>query len=185
MPFSKYLTDFMHRIRKGEVEVYNEISLQVELGIYLRENFPEYKVQFERNVSYFGIDKHHVVKREIDIVISNEAAGERYAIELKNPREGQHPIQMFKAAQDIRFLEQLTDKGFRKGYFIMLVHDPLFYESGRKTGIYRFFRGGEVLSGTIEKPTGKPEPPVTLEKSHSILWSDLGGADRYAVVTVG
>ena len=38
------------------VEIYNEFSLQHEMGIYLRSVLSDYKVQFERNVSFFTTD---------------------------------------------------------------------------------------------------------------------------------
>lgn len=48
---------FIDKIRKNEIEVYNEFSLQHELGIFLRSQIKDVKVQFERNVSYFNLDK--------------------------------------------------------------------------------------------------------------------------------
>lgn len=66
------------------IEVYNEFSLQHELGIFLRKKLPEYIVQFERNVEkFFRIED--TIKHEIDIVIYNESKTEKYAIELKFP----------------------------------------------------------------------------------------------------
>ena len=81
---------FLSSIRRGEVEVYNEFSLQHEVGIYLREHFSANKVQFERNVSYFKFNKQKFIKREIDITVFSPDNSELlYAIELKYPRNGQ------------------------------------------------------------------------------------------------
>lgn len=68
----KILNDFCRKIGNGEIEVYNEFSLQHELGIFLRESLNGYKVQFERNVSFFGINSKETVKKEIDISIFDE-----------------------------------------------------------------------------------------------------------------
>ena len=61
------------------VEIYNEFSLQHEMGIYLRSALPNYKVQFERNVSFFTTD-NKTIKKEIDISIFDQSKKEKYAI---------------------------------------------------------------------------------------------------------
>lgn len=81
------IEDFWTCVKDQKIELYNEISLQHELGIFLRSKLPEYKVQFERNVSYFGIYSG-TIKKEIDIVIFSPDRKEKYAIELKYPRNG-------------------------------------------------------------------------------------------------
>ena len=64
------LYEFMHIVKNEEVEIYNEFSLQHELGIFLRNSLKNYKVQFERNTKFFGITG--TTKHEIDIVIYND-----------------------------------------------------------------------------------------------------------------
>ena len=60
---SPFLQKFMKKIQTGEVEVYNEFSLQHELGIYLRNALPNYKVEFERNVKFFqSLPYYHTSK---------------------------------------------------------------------------------------------------------------------------
>ena len=76
MNIQKLLNDFMTLVGIGEIEIYNEFSLQHELGIFLRANLTGYKVQFERNTKFFGVQG--TTKHEIDIVIYNDL--ERYAI---------------------------------------------------------------------------------------------------------
>lgn len=108
MDIVSLLEEFVDLIRNEEVEVYNEFSLQHELGIFLRAKLTGNKVQFERNVKFFGITG--TVKHEIDIVIYNE--NEKYAIELKYPLNGQYPEQMYSFVKDIKFMEQLKEAGF-------------------------------------------------------------------------
>ena len=71
-------------VEAENIEIYNEFSLQHELGIFLRGELGGYFVQFERNVSYFPINSK-TIKKEIDISIFSEDKSERYAIELKHP----------------------------------------------------------------------------------------------------
>ena len=90
------------KLKSGELEIYNEFSLQHELGIIVRNQDNHKLVQFERNVSYFGFNKTEFVKREIDLVVySRHAKQLDYVVELKFPRRGQHPEQMFSFCKDI------------------------------------------------------------------------------------
>ncbi|MBR5983161.1 MAG: hypothetical protein IK025_05520 [Bacteroidales bacterium] len=71
------IQDFLDNVLGGllnDNDVYNEFSLQHELGIYLRKKLPaNYKVQFERNVDeVFGKGVVKSVKKEMDIYIFNE-----------------------------------------------------------------------------------------------------------------
>lgn len=90
------IQDFVQSVALGRIEIYNEFSLQHELGIHLRKQFPDLKVQFERNVSsLFGITSHFT-KKEIDICVHSQDGTQKHsAFELKFPRNGQHPEQMF------------------------------------------------------------------------------------------
>jgi len=81
------IENFFKLVQDRDIEIYNEFSLQHELGIYLRNTITNYKVQFERNVSFFTND-NKTTKREIDISIFNDDKSEKYAIELKHPLNG-------------------------------------------------------------------------------------------------
>ena len=118
----KLLYEFMSMIEDNQIEIYNEFSLQHELGIFLREQLPNYKVQFERNTKYFGIKG--TIKHEIDIVAYNDK--EKYAVELKYPVNGQYPEQMYSFIKDILFMEQLKDDGFDATYSLTVVNDKNF-----------------------------------------------------------
>ena len=100
-----FIEEFFKEAIENNIEIYNEFSLQHELGIFLRNSLPEYKVQFERNISFFGISG--TIKKEIDIVIYND--NEKHAIELKYPVNGQYPETMFSFIKDIIF-ENLKKK---------------------------------------------------------------------------
>ena len=94
------IEQFFDVVESSGIEIYNEFSLQYELGIFLRNKLPGYKIQFERNVSFFTNDTD-TIKKEIDISIFNEDKTEMYAIELKHPLNGQHPEQMYSFVKDI------------------------------------------------------------------------------------
>lgn len=175
MVIEKLIKEFMNLIAEGKVEVYNEFSLQHELGIYLREKMPGYKVQFERNTKFFEIDG--LVKHEIDIVIYD--GNEKHAIELKYPLNGQYPEQMFSFIKDIKFMEQLKENGFESTYCLTLVQDKVFYSGDKKDGIYAYFRSNAPIHGTITKPTGKRDETILVNGSYCIKWETCGEMHFY------
>jgi hypothetical protein len=178
------IQSFFRQVESGSIEIYNECSLQYELGIFLRSaagDGPQ-KVQFERPVGFFGLSRPGFVKKEIDLVLFSPDQADRIAIELKFPRNGQVPEQMFSFCQDIAFVEQLVASGFRAGFFVAAVDDPLFYR-GRADGIYSYFRGGAPLQGRIMKPTGRRDETVDVCGQYTVEWRDAGPL-RYACIQV-
>ena len=198
------ITQFMRLVGEGSIEVYNEFSLQHELGIYLRQCLQEekeeekykYKVQFERNVNFFQKDKtikHKTIKHEIDIVIYDENDdSERYAIELKCPHNGRTPETMYDFVKDIRFMEQLNELGFKKTYCLILVEDKNFYSGkSKEDDIYAYFRARKPLKGRILKPTGKGKnrDGILISGEYVISWqfcisNDKTANRRYCLVEV-
>ena len=178
MNIEQLLNSFMSLVASGEVEVYNEFSLQHELGIFLRAKLTGYKVQFERNTKYFGISG--TVKHEIDIVIYNEF--EKHAIELKYPLNGQYPEQMFSFVKDIKFIEELKAAGFDSTYCLTLVQDKNFYSGQKQDGIYTYFRGEDPVHGSIIKPTGKKDEQLFINGCYFINWKNCAEMKYYVVV---
>lgn len=180
MNIETLLNEFMHQVSSNQFEIYNEFSLQHELGIFLRENLCKYKVQFERNADYFGIDKTETVKHEIDVVVFSDDKSEKYAIELKYPRAGQYPEQMFAFIKDINFTEQLKEHGFNNTYCLTLVDNSSFYscDGKRSDGIYSYFRCGNTIHGDVEKPTGKNKYTLTINGSYNVDWKSLNDGEK-------
>ena len=175
---------FLRHVLIGGVEIYNEFSLQHELGIFLRSNLPEYRVQFERNISFFAQNKRNFTKRELDIAVYSPDKKElKMAIELKFPRSGQVPEQMFSFCKDIAFSEELKQVGFQEAGLLIFVDDHLFYQ-GSNDGIYAHFRGSKPITGTITKPTGAKNESVCLKGTYSVQWSRLNSEVKYALITV-
>ena len=192
IPIEDLVKKFFDRVKNRKVEIYNEISLQHELGIYLRGHFGDLKIRFERNVKDFKLDKFKFEKKEIDIVITSSDSSERHcAIELKYPRNGQVPETMFSFCKDIAFLEQLVKSGFHSAYFIAVAEHTHFYEKKGKTdGIYRFFRADEPMTGKIFKPTGtkeaKENTSVTINGHYQVKWLPItDGKNYYLFIQVG
>jgi len=182
MELKPLLENFAGLVRNNQIEIYNEFSLQHELGIYLRNQLQGTKVQFERNVVHFSFDKSHFIKREIDIsIFKNQQQGLLAALELKYPKNGQYPEQMYSFCKDIKFAEELKAAGFQRTYVVIFADDHLFY-SGNQEGIYGFFRGGKTLEGRIEKPTGKNKTEILLKGKYNIKWFDVAGKMKYSII---
>ena len=181
-PFDNLIKKFIIQIRNGDIDLYNEFSLQHELGIYLRENLP-YKIQFERNVSDFKWKKSNFIKKEIDISIFEDMKSPQIAIELKYPRNGQYPEQMYSFCKDIMFVEQLKNAGFKKSILLILVDDEKFYKGFKIDGIYKYFRTKEKLTGSIVKPTGrKIKNEIFIQGEYVIDWIKISNKYRYALI---
>ena len=174
--------EFARRLNDGYIEIYNEFSLQHEFGIFLREKNVAELVQFERNVSYFQFPFSSFTKKEIDIACFDTSRTKlQLAVELKYPRAGQFPEQMFSFCKDIAFLEELHVAGFSRCLFLALVEQRPFH-SGNAEGIYKYFRGGEPLHGKIAKPTGAKDQRVMIEGKYIIRWKELRDGRRYTWV---
>jgi hypothetical protein len=163
----------------------NEANLQHRLALYLTKTLPHgSQLIFEWPVHGILPNAPRLVKKEIDLVVRSPDTNETFAIELKCPRQGQYPEQMFKLCQDLQFLEQLVEHGCDGGVFAMHVVDPLFYSSGSKAGIYAHFRGGVPLTGRVQKPTGARDEEARLSGTYVPTWSECGGSGRYWVQVV-
>jgi len=179
------IEQFFDVVESSGIEIYNEFSLQHELGIFLRSKLPGYKIQFERNVSFFTNDTD-TIKKEIDISIFNEDKTEIYAIELKHPLNGQHPEQMYSFVKDIKFLEELKERGFSRTAAVSLVSDKPFYKGRNNTGIYKYFREEYAIYGQICKPTGplKGKDFIFINGRYEFSWEQLFNTSRYYVIEV-
>ena len=176
-------------VASGQIEIYNEVSIQHELAILLRQQLDSaFRVQLERNVSYFNVenkDNEPFLKKEMDIIVFDTAQKEKHCIELKYPLNGQVPVQMFKACEDVRFLEQLTSSGFDKSYFVLFAEDPTFYSNMGDSGIYRSFRKDKLIKDLILGTTGPVrDQRLCFNGKYRIEWKTVKNAMKYFVIEV-
>lgn len=149
---------------KEDSYIYNEISLQNELGIELRKKFEDTeqtKVFFEKNVKSLyekECEANEMVKKEIDLFICDgskvdEGKKEAYAIELKFVKRENNrvPENLYDFVKDMRFMEQIKeyDKEYRTKiittYVLTIVDNAIYVESKNKNsiGIYQYFRNNK------------------------------------------
>lgn len=178
------------RLKRMSDYVYNEFSLQFELGIHLRQALTDgSRLYFEKNVQSIWPDrsKSTFTKKEIDLCVLGDGIPE-CAIELKYPRNGMYPEEMFKFIEDVKFLEELKGAGFKECYAVCLVEDPAFNNLDGRTrtieGIYAPFRNSGLISGTVEKPTGKVRHSLSLSGSYKVDWHETGDGRWYYIIAV-
>lgn len=187
MRLEKLIEKFVDAEKINNEVVYNEFSLQHELGIFLREEFKNsFRVKFERNVGCFSEKEDpdylkKFVKKEIDIVIckGRRENPEKYAIELKYPTNGAYPQSMFQCIKDIKFMEQVKDElGFINTYCLTLTSDSfkgkLFRSSNKNSeGIYSFFRNKKEIHGKIKNPQHNSGESYNITGEYSIDWRQI------------
>jgi hypothetical protein len=179
------LREFAGKISTNAIEVYNEASIQYELAIFLRQKLDkDFRIQLERNIDYFDLDKSAFLKKEMDMVIFGSDKKEKHCIELKFPTNGQYPEQMFSACKDVKFLEQLVSAGFNESYFVMFANDPLFYTNRGDSGIYFNFRKEKLIRKSIQKPTGAKDETLCFRGTYAISWKEISNYLKYFVVRV-
>lgn len=187
MKWKKIIEEFV-KTKIDEDVVYNEFSLQHELGIFFREKLKKehFKVEFERNVKFFSKNQNKdlfnkFVKKEMDIVIYKDfnENSEKFAIELKFPTNGAYPRRMFQFVEDIKFMEQVKDElGFTKTYCLTLISDsqkgiPFRYCSRKNEGeIYHYFRNNKEIHGKITNPLNISEVH-DIKRKFSIEWQRI------------
>jgi hypothetical protein len=156
----------------------NERSLQLELGIFLRQS--GYSVDFELPLKAERLAASTIKpKYNLDMLLISPN-GERTGIELKVPLNGQHPETIYAFCADIEFLEAIKrSEIIDSGCAIMLTHDQAFWrDSGRGSPIHNMFRQANgKLTGLICKPTGSKDTFVQLEREYhvSARWFDVQG----------
>ena len=178
MRFMEEIESFLNAPPPEAGPVYNERSLQLEIGCYLRRK--GYQVQFERTFKAerpSGSSK--TPKTNLDLFIASQ--GEVAGIELKVPLNKRHPETLFDYCADLEFVEALMRAGqVQFGLCLMVTNDRVFWEdSGRGSTIHNFFRReGEVLSGKILKPTGARDTCVVLTGRYTPArhWKPMRGS---------
>ena len=117
---------FFDTIQQTPIELYSEFGLQHELAIFLRSNFPDLIVRLEYPTPGIFNPLPDLLKKEIDIYITTQQ-GQRYVIELKMPKDDcGTPKEMYRAIEDVKFLEQLRQNHFDSCYAVLLTERQAF-----------------------------------------------------------
>ena len=188
---SKYIEEFIKDIETGKTEIYNEFSLQHELGIFLRNKFysiheyKDYKVQFERNISHFGMSNKSSPKSEIDIsIFKDKKEGCLATIELKYLKSQNVPNPLFDVLKDIAFMEVTTKHKFQEGFVLVIADHQQFYFGKNQKLLnkppYPWFRKqlsnfgkNERIPNRIDNKVGKKTWKFKINGNYTINWKSI------------
>lgn len=151
-------------------DVENERALQLELGLFLRQQ--KARVQFEKTCNV-GVhpSQSKPQKRYLDLLVGDQP--DALAIELKVPLAGRVPETKYDFISDIAFVEAVINSEIASsGICLMVTNDPRFW-SGKAAGIYTAFRSEGSLSGVYNKPTGQKLSQVFVNGSYDLRWKTL------------
>ena len=145
------INNFFNAIQQTPIELYSEFGLQHELAIFLRTNYTDLIVRLEYPTPRIFNPLPQFIKKEIDIYVST-LAGQRYVIELKMPKDDSGtPNEMYRAIQDVKFLEQLRQNNIDGCYAILVTERQAFWQAPQaNAGIYQFFNGQQVNIQSVE-----------------------------------
>lgn len=171
------INQFFSSIQQNRIELYTEFGLQHELAIFLRLNFSDLKVKLEYPTKNILNPLPILLKKEIDIFIT-DSFGKRFVIELKVPKENCGvPFEMYRAIEDVKFLEQLKQNNLDNCYSILVSNNEAFWKSKRaKAPIYNFFNSEQVNISSLELahlPNFlQKNGPIILDKKYHGIWEN-------------
>jgi hypothetical protein len=142
---------FFQQIQDVPIELYSEFGLQHELAIFLRTNYNDLTVRLEYPTPRIFNPLPQLSKKEIDIYLTTQN-GQRYVIELKMPKDNcGTPNEMYRAIEDVKFLEQLRKNNIDECYAILITERQAFWNAPQaNAGIYQFFNGQQVSIQSID-----------------------------------
>ncbi|MBR1883817.1 MAG: hypothetical protein IJ809_02565 [Clostridia bacterium] len=140
--FDGNIADYLNKYsvvasQKNEKYIYNEISFQHELGIYLRKRLgEEYIVKFEYDINNDDVNKDNIesnekittCKRDIDILIIYDK--KKCAIELKYLKDYMPvPYRFFQCIKDMRFMYDVVNqkKNYEKTYCVTIANGSKYF----------------------------------------------------------
>ena len=171
------INQFFNLIQEAPIELYSEFGLQHELAIFLRNNYDDLTVRLEYPTPRILNPLPQLIKKEIDIYLTTQN-GQRYVIELKMPKDNcGTPNEMYRAIEDVKFLEQLRQNHIDGCYAILITERQAFWDAPQASaGIYQFFNGQKV---SIQSTDIQHLPnflhrkgPIELDQHYKGDWHD-------------
>jgi hypothetical protein len=170
----------------------SEFTFQFRLCRYLETVNDNALIELESSIKRYHYEK--LIKKEIDIDILSFTNGTKTAIELKFIRDqGTYNIGMYNYCEDIRFLEQLTDKDFFNGYSIIFTTITELYTKLNRTvrpkyqentNLYNCFRNDFKLKGELKIKTGNLNKTLTLRGEYNLTWVDFTENIKACIVEI-
>ena len=171
------INQFFTTIQQIPIELYSEFGLQHELAIFLRNNYQDLTVRLEYPTPRIFNPLPQFIKKEIDIYITTQT-GQRYVIELKMPKDDcGTPNEMYRAIEDVKFLEQLRQNNIDGCYAILITERQAFWQAPQaNAGIYQLFNGQQVDIQSVDLGHLPfflhNKGPIILNQNYQGIWTD-------------
>ena len=188
--FTKFLE--YNKERDWQFDEYtSEFTIQFRFARFLDEEFPRlYNIELESNIKRRGYELSKFTKKEIDIDLLIKKTKRRQAIEIKFIRDkGSYDIQYYKVCQDIRFLEQLRNKGYDTSFALIFTNLSQVYtrrEINRagieKKNLYDCFQNQLCIKGKIY--LNQQHELFQFDKGYKLDWFDFGSAFKACIIKV-
>lgn len=178
-----YLNSFFAYIEENNIKANDENSLKYELGIFLENNLPDYRVDLSKNVARY-IGKHDdIVKHRVDIALISKTTKKRYAIQVSYPTKAVMADEMFKMVQNINYVEQLKVYGFGMAY-LLGISEKTKYCVGEYSGVSKYFRNNRTMHGKIYKTKKhlKDDKFYKVKGHYTIKWMENNNNTYFYVV---
>lgn len=178
--FPQHLKTFFEIYKQEDIiELYNEFSVYFRLGNHLENLFNvDYKIQFGREVDFFGIPRETMVKPVLDIVVFDDDMTIQHAIEVVYIKDEPRLEKMFEICTGLRFMEQMMEHGWRESYVLLIADIP----KQDNDEPHYIFHGETILEGTMQHPSG--EAVIELMGSYTIEWIAVDDEMHYAVIPI-
>lgn len=178
--FPQHLSTFFEIYKQEDIiELYNEFSVYFRLGNHLEQLFNmDYKIQFMREPEFFDMPRQELIKESLDIAIFDDDMDVLHAIEVIYIKDEPQLEKMFEICTGLRFMEQLTEQGWRESYVLLIADLPL-RENDKP---HYLFDGETIIDGTMQHPHGITV--IELTGSYTINWVEVDEHMHYAVVPV-
>lgn len=172
-------------------ELYNEIGLRHELGIFLKKYYPELNVKLDYPVSRMFNPIPRLANKDADLYII-ESGVQKHVVEIKMPKdENASHIDLYRAVLDLKFLEQLKSHGYDSCISVFLTKRKNIWES-TNGGIYKKFAGDSVIIGSVTKDEIQPflihGGPIEIEGTYKAKWESVhdakGDEYKYYIINV-
>ena len=178
-----YINSFFAYLEENDIKANDENSLKYELGIFLENNLPDYRVDLSKNVARY-IGKHEdIVKHRVDIAIISKKDNKKYAIQVSYPTKAVMADEMFKMVQNINYAEQLKVYGFDMAY-VLGVSEKTKYCVGEYSGVSRYFRNNKTMHGKIYKTKkhSKDDKFYKVKGRYTVKWMENNNNTYFYVV---
>ena len=188
------INQFFNHIADNPIELYSECGLQHEMALFIRINYPHYRVRLEYHVN--RIFENPIVafrKKEIDLFII-DTENRRYAIEFKLHKDpGGVPKAMYHAIEDVKVLEQLNELDINC-FAVLVSSNQAFWnaQGAANPEIYQYFNGEQVTIQTIENNQMpyflRAKGPIQLNGQYHANWQNYNDIEgllwKYYVMEV-